>query len=121
MIAGMLSIGFIMWVCLHIGQEDYHVFSSLHQTTLASQVDYSIPVVSEHDFIVDNAILDKDSLFNWKDYVHVSSESVNLIDYVSVSGSVDTSVVGDYTLTFRLYYNGEEIIKEATFYVKEGN
>ena len=95
-------------------------FKSIDQTTTGAQVEYIIPTVEEGDFIVENAILDLNSVFDWRDYVTVSaSNSIDLKDYISVIGEVDTSVTGEYTLKFSLHFNGKTIEKEATYYVRE--
>ena len=119
MVTGLISISFLFTVCSQIRVVEPVTFLSIDQTTKGAQVEYSIPVVEEGDFIVDNAILEMGSYFNWKDYVHVQSDSISLLDYVSVNGVVDTQNTGEYKLNFILHYNGTTIVKEATYYVVE--
>lgn len=98
------------------------VQQSIGQTTISSPVhiEYEVPLVQEDDFVVDNAILELNSAFDWKDYVHVNASNGNdLIQYITVSGNVDTTHYGSYTLNFQLNWNGKSIEKQATYYVKE--
>ena len=95
---------------------------SVEQTTTGdiARVSYEPPVVEESDFIVKNAILAPNSDFDWHDYVQVKDSNNNdLINYVVVTGEVDTSQYGPHTLHFSLNWNGKNIEKEATFYVRE--
>lgn len=119
MISGLLSISFLFLVCSKIRIIEPISFMSIDQTSVGAQVTYNIPVVSEGDFIVDNAIVEKNTYFDWRDYVHVSSNNVSLIDYVTVDGIVDTQTIGEYPLIFILNYNGTTIVKQAIFYVVE--
>ena len=86
----------------------------MDHSSKVAQVHYDLPIVDQNNFIVDSAIIDQYSLFNWKDYVHYSNEQYDLINYISV-----TMNVGEYTLTFTLYFNGEMIEKKAKYYVRE--
>lgn len=96
-------------------------FNNLKQNTPVADVAYTPPTVEEADFIVNNAILDEGATFEWKDYVEVvTSNGLDIIDYVTVDGTVDTSVPGEYPLKFTLNFNGVTIVKETTFYVREG-
>lgn len=88
--------------------------------TQHSAVNYEVPEVDETMFVVENAILPLNSIFDWTDYVHVQDTAGNdLLDYITVEGTVDTSQYGSYDLTFRLNWNGMNIVKSATFYVNE--
>lgn len=119
-ISGLLSLMFLMSIFSNSIIINSHSMSNLEQTVTGAHVSYNIPTVDSHDFVVDNAILEKDSVFNWKDYVHVkTSNDLIIIDYVSVEGEVDTSIPGEYTLVFELNFNGKNIVKQATYYVKE--
>ena len=121
MISGLISVSFLFVVLSQIKIIEPVTFMSIDQTTQGAQVEYSIPLVEENDFIVDNAILKQGDYFNWMDYVHVSDDNdVSLTDYVIVEGIVDTQITGEYTLVFTLNYNGTVIVKEATYYVEEG-
>lgn len=120
MISGILSVSFLFLVCSQIRIIEPVTFMSIDQTTQGVSVSYNIPVVEEGNFIVDNAIIERGRHFNWKDYIHVHSDSnESLLEYVSVSGDVDTQVAGEYVVTYTLHYNGTTIIKQATYYVKE--
>ena len=120
-IAGLFSVTLIFSIFSNPTLMNLESFQSIDQTTKGAHVTYDIPIVEEGNFIVDNAILEKDSTFNWKDYVHVStSDSLDILNYVVVIGDVDTSIPGEYTLLFKLNFNGKNIEKEATFYVKDG-
>lgn len=95
-------------------------FNIMERGTPVANVSYTPPTVTEDDFVVTNAILDRDVVFNWKDYVSVStSNGLDIIDYVTMSGTVDTSVPGEYPVSFTLAFNGVVIVKETTFYVRE--
>lgn len=94
----------------------------IEQTTSGepARVSYDVPVVQPDDFVVDNAILELNSDFDWHDYVHVRDSNNNdLINYIVVSGTPDTSQYGSFTLIFTLNWNGKHIEKEATYYVRE--
>ena len=68
MISGLLSISFLFLVCSKIRIIEPISFMSIDQTSVGAQVTYNIPVVSEGDFIVDNAIVEKNTYFDWRDY-----------------------------------------------------
>lgn len=122
MVSGLLSISFLFTVCSQIRIIEPVTFMSINQSVEGVQVEYDIPLIEEGDFIVDNAIIKKGEIFNWKDYVRVmDNNNISLIDYVSVNGIVDTQTVGEYTLTFILNYNGKTIIRDAILYVREIN
>ncbi len=122
MVFGLLSISFLFSVCSQIRIIEPITFMSIDQSVEGVQVQYDIPIVEEGDFIVDNAIIKKGDIFDWKDYVRVmDANDISLIDYVSTNGTVDTQTTGEYTLTFILNYNGKRIIKEAIFYVEDIN
>lgn len=118
-VCGVLSISCLFLVCSSIRVIEPITFSTIDQTTTGAHVSYEIPVVEEDDFLVDNAILEKNSYFDWKNYVRIFDHNISLLDYVSVNGFVDTSHSGEYILTFTLNYNGHKIVKQATYYVME--
>ena len=121
MICGLMSICFLFSVCSQIEIIKPVTFMSIDQSVEGVHVEFDIPVIEDDDFIVDNAILEKGERFQWQDYVRVNSNNISLIDYITVYGHVDMQRVGEYTLTFILNYNGEKIIKEGLYIVKEDN
>lgn len=120
LISGLITLGLIGGIMNNVNITQSQTMSQLHQSSTNSQVEYEIPLVEEGDFVVDNAIIDVNSQFNWKDYVHVqSSNALDLIDYIVVKGEVKTSIPGAYRLEFHLNWNGKNIVKTATYYVRE--
>lgn len=120
-ISGLLVIGLLMSLFTNSDIKGSDSFLSLSQTVVGANVDYTIPTVEEGDFIVENGIIDKDSVFNWKDFVSVNSTNgIDLIDYISISGDrVDTSVPGKYEIVYTLNWNGNIISKVAYIYVRD--
>lgn len=119
-ICGFLILGMFIGLLSNSIMINSFSFSTLNQSVEGANIHYTIPTVQENDFVVDNAILDKNSIFDWKNYIHVqSSESHDLINYISVDGEVNTSQEGTYELKFSLNWNGKNIVKKATYYVKE--
>ena len=119
-VCGVLSISFLFTVCSRIQIIEPITFATIDQTATGAHISYQIPLVEEGDFLVDNAILEKNSYFDWKDYVHITdNNNISLLDYVIVSGFVDTQNPGTYILTFTLHYNGRKIIKQASYYIVE--
>lgn len=120
LVSGIITIGLIGGIMSNVHITQSQTMSHLHQSSTNSQVEYEIPLVEEGNFVVDNAILDLNSTFDWKNYVHVqSSNAIDLLDYIVVKGEVDTSKPGAHRLEFHLNWNGKNIVKTATYYVRE--
>lgn len=120
-IVGFFSITLIMSIFSDAVILNNHSINSIDQSLPVPHTSYNVPIIEENDFVVTNAIVEKDSVFNWKDYVNIQTEySLDLFEYIVVEGEVDTSHPGAYPLLFRISFNGVSIIKEATFYVREG-
>lgn len=121
-IVGFFSISLIMSIFSNVVVLENQSINSIDQSIPVPHTSYNVPIIEEDDFVVTNAIINKDSVFNWKDYVSIETDfSLDVDDYIVVEGEVDTSVVGSYPLLFKLNFNGVSIIKEATFYVREVN
>lgn len=121
-LTSIISVYMILSIYTNTTLLDSDVINSIQQETVSdsAQVVYDVPIVEVDSFVVDNAILELNSNFDWKDYVHVrTSNDIDLIDYIVVDGTVDTSVSGSYELTFQLNWNGKTIVKKATYHVKE--
>ena len=119
--SGFCSIALLFSVFTNHSITNGPVLVDLNQTVVGANVDYSLPVVQESDFLVQNGVLDKNSTFDWRDYVKAKSvEGVDLLDFISLSGDVvDTSIPGRYSVSFTLNWNGKSIEKSAQYYVRE--
>ena len=119
-ITGVFSIGLLFSIFYNPDVANSKSMNSLSQEVTTPDVPYEVPYVEPDDFEVTNAILSRNSTFNWKDYVSVhASNGLDLINYVTTDGEVDTSTTGAYPVFFNLNFNGKEIIKRAVFYVRE--
>lgn len=121
-LSGLIVIGLVMSVFDNEGLVGSKDFLNLNQTVMGADVDYTIPTVEEGGFVVENGILDKGAVFNWKDYVTAtSSNGEDLLSYITVSGDVvNTSRPGMYRVQFTLNWNGKSVTKISNIYVKDG-
>ena len=121
-LTGVVSVALILSILFNTSSSNPELFSNISQTVEGADVTYDVPYLGQEGFKVEGAILEKDSEFNWRDYVTVrTSNGLDLEDYVIVTGEVDTGIPGKYSLLFEINFNGEKLSREAFYYVKGGN
>lgn len=83
-------------------------------------VDLNVEEIENISFLVENGILKRNTVFDWKEYVEVKDTNGNdLKDYVYIEGNVNTAIAGMYTLKYTLKWNEQMRVKEAKYYVIE--
>lgn len=118
MISGVISLAFLMSIFTNTVILNSNSMKNIAGSLNSVQVEYKVPEIKE--FKVENAFLKKDSLFDWKDYVTaVSDDLENLINYVSITGEVNTAKLGKYEILYKLNFHGYSLIKKATYIVRE--
>ena len=83
-----------------------------------AEVDYE---PAQINFTVENAIVKKNTKFDWKDYVTVSIDGVakdSYKKYVQPLTSVNTSRSGNHECKLQLNWNGKSIVKTMTVFVR---
>ena len=118
-IEGLICMYSIMLV-LSIYQNLDLVNGNFEQSIITDGILVEYEVNDVKCFEIVDTILDLNSLFDWKEHVIVHDVmDNNLINYVTVIGEVDTSIVGEYKMCFILQYNGKYMKKDIIFYVNE--
>lgn len=87
---------------------------------LGISLDYEVPDLSVDDFMVIKNKLNEGDNFNYKDYLSVhDTNGVDLRNFVTMEGEVNTKVPGLYDVKLILRWNAKTIIKLASFYVEK--
>lgn len=120
MICSFFVVFFFFSIYSNTDIKDNQLFSYLGQQVRSNPIENKQLNVDENSFNVISSRIEKDSkVFDWKKYIVINQNDINLIDYIDAQGveQVDISKPGQYEVVYNLLINGILISKKGIYTV----